>query len=214
MKRLLLVCFLGLFLFGCNKNKSNVTAECEGATMTGKIYNIMGSGHFLYNKNNEIFEKIIDQHMSDIYGETQYRTISYEIPVIEKCTFEQYSYVEALGEYKTKGYSGWVETSILDKGQELKDPYIRLIDTFVTSNQYKPDDFKDLSQLLGNNFPKVNSLRFLAAKAVVDAGRCGYVIDSNIDPINIGTKENLRFVVECKGNVKISIDEKSINSAS
>lgn len=214
MKKLLLLVVVAAGLVGCGeeKPKSKLPTDCDGQVITGKSYNIMGSGHFIYKKNGNEFDKAINPKSADLSDKYKYYTISYAIPVVEECTFDKYSYVRATGEYKSKWYDGWVETSILDKGQDLQDPYIRKIDNYITDFKYADheDDFEETRKGLGNRFYEVDKLRYLAAKAAVDSGKCDYAVASDVDPLNRKSRDNIKFVVECKNKSRINIDEKTI----
>ncbi|MWP48773.1 MULTISPECIES: hypothetical protein [unclassified Gilliamella] len=216
MKKIFLVGFISLLLLGCNEDKSNsssIPPECDSeATITGKSYPVLWKS-ILYKKNDGEMIPIVNEEYKKRTGETDYLSVDSSTSVIEECVNGEFSYIRLTSpDYLIETHKGWIKQSDLDKGQKLEDPYIRSIDSLVTSYQYKPDDFEELRDLLGSDFDKVNKLRYIAAKAVVDSGKCEYVTDSNIDVMNMGVKDNLRFVVECKNKTRISIDENTINN--
>ena len=222
MKRIILVGLIGLFLVGCNEDKSDsnpkintksTPLECDAkATITGKSYQVLRKS-ILYKNNEGVMTPMVNEKYKKITGETEYLSVDSSTKLVEECVDGDFSYIRVTEpDYLVETHKGWIKQSDLDKGQELKDPYIRSIDSIVTSYQYKPEDFEDLQVLLGDEFDKVNKLRYLAAKIVIDSGKCEHVVDSNIDVMNMGIKDNLRFVVECKNNTRIQLDENTINN--
>lgn len=220
MKRIFLVGLIGLFLTGCDENKSNsvtisnsIPSECNsGATITGKSYPVLQKS-VLYKKTGNEMTPIVNDTYKKKTGETDYLSVDSSVEIIEECVMGEFSYIRLTSpDYLVNTHKGWIKQTNLDKGQDLDDPYIRSIDSFISSNKYKPEDFDELKDLLGSDFDKVNKLRYLAAKAVVDNGKCDYVVDSNIDVMNMGTKDNLRFIVECKNKTRILVDENTINN--
>lgn len=217
MKRIFLAGLIGLFLTGCDEDKSNsvtisnsVPPECDsGSIITRKNYPVLWES-ILYKKNNGVMTPIINEKYKKSSGEIRYLSVDESTKVIEECVNGDYSYIRLISpDYLVETHKGWIKQSDLDKGQVLENEYDRYISQLVKF-QYTPDNWEDLNKLLGDEFEKVNTLRYSAAKFIIDSKKCAYVYDSNVDPFDYGTKDNLRFIVECRDGERIKIDEKTI----
>jgi hypothetical protein len=211
MKRVLLLGLIGLALVGCGDNKSNkIPSECDSeATITGKSYPVLWES-ILYKKNGSEMIPIVNEKYKKMTGKTDYLSVDSSTSVVEECVNGEFSYIRLTSpDYLVETHKGWIKQSDLDKGQALENEYDRYISELVKV-KYTPDNWDDLALLLGNEFEKVNSLRYSAAKFIIDSKKCKYVDDSSIDPFNYGTRDNLRFIVECRDGERIKIDEKTI----
>lgn len=210
MKKLTLLGLVVLALAGCGEEKK-ISTECYGSTITGREYPVLWQST-LYEKKNGTMSPIINEKYKKISGEIDYLSVDSSTTIFEECVNNGFSYIRLISpEYLIETHKGWINEHDLDKGQALENEYDRHISDLV-KYPYKKDNFESLRNLLGDDFEKVNTLRYLAAKMVIDNGKCDYVTDSSIDIFDIGTKENLRFVVECRNKSQISIDEKTITN--
>lgn len=212
MKKILcLVGLSSLFLFGCDGKSSSIPIECDSnSTITGKSYHVLWNS-ILHKKSNGVMTPIVNEHYKKMTGETDYLSVGSSTELVEECVDGDFSYIRVTApDYLVDTHKGWIKQMDLDKGQTLENEYDRYISQLVNI-KYKPDDWDELHLLLGQDFEKVNTLRYSAAKFIIDSKKCAYVDDSSVDVFNYGTKDNLRFLVECRNGERIHIDEKTIS---
>ena len=211
MRKITLVSLVCLFLFGCDGKSSSIPIECDSnSTITGKSYPVLWKS-ILYNKSNGVMTPIVNEKYKEMTGKIDYLSVDSSTKLVEECVDGDFSYIRVTApDYFVDTHKGWIKQADLDKGQALKNEYDRYISQIVKL-KYNPDDWDELHLLLGQDFEKVNTLRYSAAKFIIDSKKCAYVDDSSVDVFNYGTKDNLRFLVECRNGERIHIDEKTIS---
>lgn len=211
MRKITLVSLVCLFLFGCDGKSSSIPIECDSnSTITGKSYPVLWKS-ILYNKSNGVMTPIVNEKYKEMTGKIDYLSVDSSTKLVEECVDGDFSYIRVTApDYFVDTHKGWIKQADLDKGQALENEYDRYISQIVKL-KYNPDDWDELHLLLGQDFEKVNTLRYSAAKFIIDSKKCAYIDDSNVDVFNYGTKDNLRFLVECRNGERIHIDEKTIS---
>ena len=211
MRKITLVSLVCLFLFGCDGKSSSIPIECDSnSTITGKSYPVLWKS-ILYNKSNGVMTPIVNEKYKGMTGKIDYLSVDSSTKLVEECVDSDFSYIRVTApDYFVDTHKGWIKQADLDKGQALENEYDRYISQIVKL-KYNPDDWDELHLLLGQDFEKVNTLRYSAAKFIIDSKKCAYIDDSNVDVFNYGTKDNLRFLIECRNDARIHIDEKTIS---
>lgn len=211
MRKITLVSLVSLFLFGCDGKSSSIPIECDSnSTITGKSYPVLWKS-ILYNKSNGVMTPIVNEKYKGMTGKIDYLSVDSSTKLVEECVDGDFSYIRVTApDYFVDTHKGWIKQADLDKGQALENEYDRYISQIVKL-KYNPDDWDELHLLLGQDFEKVNTLRYSAAKFIIDSKKCAYIDDSNVDVFNYGTKDNLRFLIECRNDERIHIDEKTIS---
>lgn len=154
---------------------------------------------------------IVNEKYKEMTGKIDYLSVDSSTKLVEECVDGDFSYIRVTApDYFVDTHKGWIKQADLDKGQTLENEYDRYISQIVKL-KYNPDDWDELHLLLGQDFEKVNTLRYSAAKFIIDNKKCAYIDDSNVDVFNYGTKDNLRFLIECRNDERIHIDEKTIS---
>nr|VFJ48389.1 MAG: hypothetical protein BECKDK2373B_GA0170837_102035 [Candidatus Kentron sp. DK] len=114
----------------------SVPVACDTSTaITGKKYNVLGSGINVRKGPGASYEKIINQKATSILKTTQYISIDDTTTVFEECTKDGWSWIRVIDpDWPQDSHRGWVESKFLDKGKDIGgDKYARKISSSAPS---------------------------------------------------------------------------------
>lgn len=215
MKRSLIFCLI-FALVGCSKSneKENIshneyainvnpeTIQCGAdSRKSEKIYTLVRD-LVLKNEPNETGGFVINIKATEYSGERNYRSLYIGEQVKEYCTKNGYSFITTASDPHIFQNSGWVLES--DLKQKTGDKYEGRISSFVMQEKGAAYYEGAIEKFL-NIKPGILELEILAAKKVIDSGKCDFVESSMIDRFGDDIN-NPDFVVECKNgqNFKLS----------
>ncbi len=187
---------------------SQVPAACkDGATITGKQYNVVGSGINVRQGPGTNYDKIINQKATNILKTTQYISIDDTTVVFEECTKGEWSWIRVVQpDWLQTSHRGWVLTKYLDKGQDIGgNPYARKI----SSSALMPYDAKNYPKTFkqyGSRIKEIEQLRRKAAEMAVDSGKCDFAEIVELSDSK-STLKHLHFWVDCRNGERIRLDE-------
>lgn len=181
---------------------------CDTTTkVTGKKYNVIGSGISVRKGPGTNFEKIVNQKATDILKSIQYISIDDTTVVFEECTKSEWSWIRVLKpDWLQDSHRGWVLSKFLDKGQDIGgDPYA----TKISSSARMPYDAKNYPKTVkqyGSRLKEIEQLRRKAAEMAVDSGKCDFAEVVELSDSKSSLK-HLHFWVDCRNGERIRFDE-------
>lgn len=193
----------------------SVPAACDASTVvTGKKYNVLGSGINVRKGPGTSFEKIINQKATSILKTAQYISIDDTTTVFEECTKDGWSWIRVIDpDWLKDSHRGWVLSKYLDKGQDIGgDKYTRKISSSAISPYTKQGYPKTIAKY-GSRLSEIESLRRKAAEMAVDSGKCDYVTMSELSDSK-SSLNHLYFWVDCRNKQRIYLDEFQIKKGS
>lgn len=182
--------------------------------VTGKKYNVLGSGINVRKGPGTSFEKIINKKATSILKTTQYISIDDTTTVFEECTKDGWSWIRVIDpDWLQDSHRGWVASKYLDKGQDVGgDKYARKISSSALS-PYTQKGYPKTIAKYGSRLSEIESLRRKAAEMAVDSGKCDYVLMSELSDSK-SSLSHLHFWVDCKNKQRIYLDEFQIKKGS
>lgn len=198
-----------------NVSKRSIPSDCDATSgITGKKYNVIGSGIDVRNGPGHSFNKIVNQKTTSILKTTQYISIDDTTTVFEECTKGGWSWIRVVDpDWLQDSHRGWVETKFLDKGQDVGgDKYARKISSSALSPYTKQGYPKNVEKY-GSRLNEIESLRRKAAEMAVDSGKCDFVLMSELSDSK-SNLQHLHFWVDCKNGQRVYLDEFQIKKNS
>ncbi|WP_130538158.1 SH3 domain-containing protein [Thiomicrorhabdus indica] len=222
VRGLIAMVVLGVALSGCDESPRTQTASSQSSTsmkhkppaacdastvITGKKYNVLGSGINVRKGPGASYEKIINQKATSIIKTTQYITIDDTTTVFEECTKEGWSWIHVTNpDWLKDSHRGWVASKFLDKGQNIGgDKYASKISSSALS-PYTKQGYPKTIEKYGSRLSEIESLRRKAAEMAVDSGKCDYVMMSELSDSK-SALNHLHFWVDCRNKQRIYLDE-------
>lgn len=193
----------------------SIPAACDASTVvTGKKYNVLGSGVNVRKGPGTSYEKIINQKATSILKTTQYISIDDTTTVFEECSKDDWSWIRVIDpDWLQDSHRGWVASKFLDKGQDIAgDKYVRKISSSALSPYTKQGYPKTIAKY-GSRLSEIEALRRKAAEMAVDSGKCDYVTMSELSDSK-SSLNHLHFWVDCRNKQRIYLDEFQIKEGS
>jgi len=190
-------------------------SACDASTViTGKKYNVLGSGINVRKGPGTNYDKIINQKATSILKTTQYISIDDTTTIYEECTKDGWSWIRVIDpDWLQNSHRGWVSSKFIDKGQDIGgDKYTRKISSSALS-PYTIQGYPKTIKKYGSRIGEIETLRRKAAEMAVDSGKCDYVLMSELSDSK-STLNHLHFWVDCKNKQRIYLDEFQINKGS
>lgn len=193
----------------------NTPPACDATTIiTGKKYNVLGSGINIRNGAGANFDKIINQKATSIMKTTHYISIDDTTTIFEECTKNNWSWVRVIDpDWLKNSHRGWVASKFIDKGQDIGgDKYARKISSSALS-PYTIQGYPKTIKKYGSRIGEIETFRRKAAEMAVDSGKCDYVLMSELSDSK-SSLNHLNFWVDCKNKQRIYLDEFQIKKSS
>ncbi len=187
---------------------SNPPAACDTTTtITGRQYNVVGSRTAIRHEPSANAPKLVNQKATRILEGTHYVNIDDTAVVFEECTKGGWSWIRVVEpDWLQDSHRGWVESSHLDKGQDLGgDAYARKISSSALL-PYTRDGYPKTVAKHGSRLEEIESLRRRAAEMAADSGKCDLVTTSDLSDAK-STLSHLHFWVDCRNGQRIRLDE-------
>ena len=182
------------------------TVKCgENSKKNEKIHTLVRD-LILKNEPNETGGYVVNTKATEYAGEKNYRSVSIGEQVKEYCTENGYSFIATASDSHIFENSGWVLES--DLKQKTGDKYEGKISSFVIKEK-APGYYKGEIEKFLNIKPRIHELEVLAAKKVIDSGKCDLVESSIIDRFGKDI-ENPSFEVECRNGNNFKLSRKEI----
>lgn len=195
--------------------RGSIPAACDASTViTGKKYNVLGSGINVRKGPGTSYEKIVNQKATNILKTTRYISIDDTTMVVEECTKDDWSWIRVTDPDWLQGsHRGWVASKFLDKGQDIGgDKYARKISASALFPYTKQGYPKTIAKY-GSRLSEIESLRRKAAEMAVDSGKCDYVLMSELSDSK-SSLNHVHFWVDCRNKQRIYLDEFQIKKGS
>jgi len=183
-------------------------SACDSSTViTGKKYNVLGSGIIVRKGPGTNYDKIINQKATSILKTTQYISIDDTTTIYEECTKDGWSWIRVIDpDWLQNSHRGWVASKFIDKGQDIGgDKYARKISSSALS-PYTIQGYPKTIKKYGTRIGEIETLRRKAAEMAVDSGKCDYVLISELSDSK-SSLNHLHFWVDCKNKQRIYLDE-------
>lgn len=225
MKKTLVFTFLTSFslviFFGNNQNSMNqvdmifsgtaysktVLEDCSnGAKLTGKQYNVIGTSINIRSGPGMNHKKLVNEKATKILGKTHYLSIDDTTIVFEKCTKANWSWIRILEpDWLRKTHRGWVLSKFLDKGQIIsRDSYKgRISATAIIP--YNEVGYPKTVAEFRPRLKIVEEYKQYAAEMAIDTGKCDFV-----EIVDLSTKSRLYHLiywVDCRNGRRFYFDE-------
>ena len=200
---------IAIVLFSGNDTTAQSTSvSCkDGAQITGKQYNIIGSGINVRKGPGVGYDKIVNQKATDILKSTEYISISDTTVVFEECSKGEWSWIRVLHpDWLQNSHRGWVLSKFLDKGQDIgNDPYARKISSYALT-PYDAENYPKTIRQYGSRLEEIEQLRRKAAEMAVDSGKCDFaeIVELSSSKSSL---THLHFWVDCRNRERIRLDE-------
>ena len=194
-------------------SSANLSSACNSSTViTGKKYNVLGSGINVLQGPGASFDKIINEKATRVLEKTTYITIDDTTTVIEECTKNGWSWIRVIDpDWLQISHIGWVESRFLDKGQDYgSDKYAKKI-SYSALSPYTQKSYPKITAMFGSRLPEIEALRRKAAEIAVDSGKCDFVLMSELS--DKSTLNHLHFWIDCKNKQRIYLDEFQIKKS-
>jgi hypothetical protein len=138
---------------------------------------------------------------------THYVNIDDTTIVFEECTKNGWSWIRVVEpDWLQDSHRGWVQSTHLDKGQDLPgDGYVRKISSSALL-PYTSDGYPKTVAKYGSRLKEIEVLRRRAAEMAADSGKCDLVTTSDLS-LNKSSLKHLQFWVDCRNGHRIRLDE-------
>lgn len=200
-------------------NSSPVTVQIppackDDAHVTGKTYNVIGSGINVREGPGTDFNRVVNQKATDILKTINYISIDDSFVVFEECTKGNWSWIRVLQpDWLKFSYRGWVLTKFLDKGQGIGgDPYTRKISSYALIPYDAVNHPKTIEQY-GSRLKEIEQFRRKAAEMAIDSGKCDFAEIVELSNSKSSLK-HLHFWIDCRNGERIRLDEIEIKRKS
>lgn len=182
------------------------TAKCNGDSQkTNEMYTLLRDLE-LKNQPNETGGKVVNTKSTEYSGKTDFRKLYVGDEVKEYCTQNGYSFITSNSDSHIFENSGWVLES--DLKQSSGDKYEGKISSYILEEK-DPGYYEGEIEKFLNIKPSILELEILAAKKVIDSGKCDVAEFSMIDRLGKDIN-NPKFEVECKNGQKFEVYKNEI----
>lgn len=215
MKKTIIIIFaliVAAALLSENVNPSKTSLTCkDGAEITGKKYNVVGSRINVRKGPGTNYERVVNQRTTDAVKSTQYISIDDSLAVFEECKKDGWSWIRVLQPDSLKNsHRGWVLSKFLDKDRDIdkdtdNDPYARKIGIYALV-PYDVENYPKTFEKYGTRMKEIEKLRRKAAEMAADSEKCDRVEMAELSSLK-SSLNHLHFWVDCKNKERIRLDE-------